>query len=246
VAKGEKVEGFEVGDAVFGMDMRLRTASLAEYAVINQRRIARMPKNVTFAEAAAVPLAAQTALQGFRQAGAKEGSAVLIIGASGGVGTYAVQIAKLLGCDTTGVCSSRNIERVKDLGADKVIDYTQEDFRKSGEQYDVVFDVTSYETPGTCKALLKPDGHFVSTMGHARALISTLLTNRQKASLVVVESYTKDLETLGAWMEAGQLKSIIDCRVPLAESQWAYERSRSGRAQGKIVIEIADAAQQAA
>ncbi|MGB1580563.1 MAG: NAD(P)-dependent alcohol dehydrogenase [Nevskiales bacterium] len=238
VAKGAKVEGFEVGDRVYGMDMRLRTASLAEYAVIDQRRIAVMPKKLSFIDAAAAPLAAQTALQGLRQAGAGQGSSVLIIGASGGVGTYAVQIAKLLGCEVTAVCSTRNVERVKELGADAVIDYTQDDFRKTGQQYDVVFDVTSFETPGSCAALLKPTGHFVSTMGHARALISTLLTKRQKASIVVVESYTEDLETLGEWMAAGKLKSIIDCRVPLAESQWAYERSRSGRAQGKIVIEI--------
>ena len=238
VDKGEKVTGYEIGDAVYGMDMRLRTASLAEYAVIDTRRIAAMPANISFAEAAAVPLAGQTALQGLRKGGAVQGSSVIIIGASGGVGTYAVQIAKRMGCEVTAVCSSRNLELVESLGADHLIDYTAGDYRKSSGQFDVVFDVTSYETPRSCAALLKDDGHFISTMGNGRAVRSTLLARRHKASLVVVESYTRDLQTLADWLENGEIHSVIDSRFDLADAEQAYERSRSGRARGKIVIEI--------
>ncbi|MES1929029.1 alcohol dehydrogenase [Salinisphaera dokdonensis CL-ES53] len=241
VEVGANVDGFEVGDRVYGMDMRLRTASLAEYAVIDQRRIAHMPANATFAEAAAVPLAGQTALQALR----KGGSSVLIIGASGGVGTYAVQIAKQLGCHVTGVCSTRNIDLVRSLGADAVIDYTAGDYRQPkgphARAFDLVFDVTSFETPASCAALLAPDGYFVSTMGHARGMAGTLLARRRNASLIRVESWTADLETIGHWMAAGAVCSVIDSTFGLAETQQAYDRSRTGRARGKIVIEVAGA-----
>ena len=242
VEVGANVAGFEIGDRVYGMDMRLRTATLAEYAVIDQRRIARMPANLSFTEAAAVPLAGQTALQGLRKGRAVAGRSVLIIGASGGVGTYAVQIAKQLGCHVTGVCSTRNIERVRALGADAVIDYTAGDYRqrthKPAGVFDLVFDVTSFETPASCAALLAPEGHFVSTMGHTRGMAGTLLARRRNASLVRVESWTADLETIGDWMAAGAVRSIIDSTFGLAETQQAYDRSRTGRARGKIVIEV--------
>lgn len=243
VAVGANVDGFEEGDRVYGMDMRLRTASLAEYAVIDQRRIARMPAHVSFPEAAAVPLAGQTALQALRKGRAAAGSSVLIIGASGGVGTYAVQIAKQLGCHVTGVCSTRNIELVRSLGADAVIEYTVGDYRQPEDPhaaaFDLIFDVTSFETPASCAALSAPDGHFVSTMGHARGMAGTLLARRRNASLIRVESWTADLETIGDWMAAGAVRSIIDSTFPLAETQQTFERSRSGRARGKIVIEVA-------
>lgn len=245
VQRGTNVDRFEVGDRVYGMDMRLRTASLAEYAVIDQRRIARMPANVRFHEAAAVPLAGQTALQGLRKGRAAADSAVLIIGASGGVGTYAVQIAKQLGCHVSGVCSTRNVERVRSLGADAVIDYTARDYRQaSGAHagaFNLVFDVTSFETPARCAALLARDGHFVSTMGHARGMAGTLLARRRNASLIRVESWTADLVTIGDWMATGAVRSVIDSTFPLAETQQAFERSRTGRARGKIVIEVAGA-----
>ena len=245
VEVGANVEGFEIGDRVYGMDMRLRTASLAEYAVIDQRRIAHMPANTTFAEAAAVPLAGQTALQALRKGRAVTGSSVLIIGASGGVGTYAVQIAKQLGCHVTGVCSTRNIDLVRSLGADAVIDYTAGDYRQPEgshvRAFDLVFDVTSFETPASCAALLTPEGHFVSTMGHTRGMAGTLLARRRNASLIRVESWTADLDTIGEWMAAGAVRSIIDSTFGLAETQQAYDRSRTGRARGKIVIEVAGA-----
>ncbi|WP_353219571.1 NAD(P)-dependent alcohol dehydrogenase [Salinisphaera sp. S4-8] len=242
VQLGAGVEGFEVGDRVYGMDMRLRTATLAEYAVIDTRRIALMPANTGFIEAAAVPLAGQTALQGLRKGQAGPGRSVLIIGASGGVGSYAVQIARQLGCHVTGVCSTRNIELVQSLGADAVIDYTAGDYRQPApgqrRAFDLVFDVTAYETPASCGALLAPAGYFISTMGHARPALRTLLSRRRNASLLRVESWTADLQTIGEWMTAGAVRSVIDSRFTLAEAQQAYERSRSGRARGKIVIAV--------
>lgn len=239
VETGADVQDYKPGDRVFGMDMRLRTASLAEYAVISTKRIAPLPDEIDYIDAAAMPLAAQTALQGLRKGGADKGRAVLIIGASGGVGTYAVQIARNMGCHVTAVCSTRNLELVKELGADETIDYTAGDYRNSAGPFDLVFDVTSYETPSSCARLLKPDGHFISTMGNARAVVTTLLARKQKASLITVESYTRDLNTLAAWMVTGRLRSVIDSRFTLAESQQAYDRSRTGRARGKIVIQVA-------
>ncbi len=236
---GSQVRNFKVGDRVYGMDMRLRTVSLADYAVIDEIRLAPMPTNLSFDEAAAYPLAAQTALQGLRLGGAKAGSDVLIIGASGGVGTFAVQIAKAMGCHVTAVCSTRNLDLVTQLGADSVIDYTAVDFKNSAGPFDLVFDVTSYETPGRCKKLMKADGHFVSTMGHMWATIATRLTSKKRASIIQVESWRDDLDTLTGWTEAGQVKPIIDSTFPLEETGAAYARSKSGRAQGKIIISVA-------
>ena len=147
IAKGRNVRHFEIGDAVYGMDMRLRTASLAEQAIISQHRVAKIPRGLSFNEAASLPLAALTALQGLRKGGARAGKSVLIIGASGGVGTLAVQIAKQMKLHVTGVCSTRNLDFVRELGADALIDYTQGDYRKTAGEFDIVFDVTSYETP---------------------------------------------------------------------------------------------------
>ncbi|AEF40621.1 NAD(P)-dependent alcohol dehydrogenase [Hoyosella subflava] len=239
-ATGANVTDFKVGDKVYGMDMRPRTASLAEQAVIDEGCIAHLPKGLDFAEAASLPLAALTALQGLRIGQAMPGSEVLIIGASGGVGTLAVQIAKALGCHVTGVCSGRNRLRVIDLGADAVIDYTEGDFRRDSGPFDLVFDVTSYETPKSCAAILKPKGYFVSTGGHARSVIAirTSLSRRERG--VIVRPLRRDLETLNEMIESGELKPIIDSRFPFAETQEAYNRSRSGRAQGKIVIMVGE------
>ncbi|MED5387830.1 MAG: NAD(P)-dependent alcohol dehydrogenase [Pseudomonadota bacterium] len=240
IAKGRKVRHFEMGDAVYGMDMRLRTASLAEQARISQHRVAKMPSTLSFKEAASLPLAALTALQGLRKGGAKAGQSVLIIGASGGVGTLAVQIAKHLGLQVTGVCSTRNLDFVRELGADALIDYTRGDYRKTAGEFDIVFDVTSYETPLSCAALLGRDGHFISTGGQGMSMFATPLYRLvgKKADTVVVESYRQDLDTLAAMVEDGVLKPIIDSVFPLADSEAAYARNRSGRCRGKVVIDV--------
>jgi len=240
IAAGRNVTDFAVGDAVYGMDMRLRTASLAEQARIDQRRIAKKPASLSFSEAAAMPLAALTALQGLRKGKAKAGSRVLIIGASGGVGCFAVQIAKAIGAHVTGVCSGRNSEFVSSLGADAVIDYTLGDYRQQAKPFDLVFDVTSYETPLTCSKLMGKGGYFISTGGDGRSMLGTPLYRLlgKNAGTVVVESYRSDLEELTALVESGQLKPIIDSQFPLSQSEQAYARSRTGRSRGKVVINI--------
>lgn len=240
IAKGSKVIDLDIGDAVYGMDMRLRTASLAEQTLISRKRIARMPKGLSFEEAASMPLAAQTALQGFRKGHAGKGSQVLIIGASGGVGTFAVQIAKSQGMHVTAVCSGRNEAFVRELGADEVIDYTKGDYRQSAGPFDMVFDVTSYETPRTCEKLLKPEGWFISTGGQGVSMLATPFyrLRGQNADSVVVESWTRDLDILSAMVEAGELRPIIDSEFPLSDAQGAYDRNRSGRCRGKVVIKV--------
>ena len=242
VDRGRNVRDFDIGDAVYGMDMRLRTASLAEQARISQRRIAKKPENLSFTQAAAMPLAALTALQGLRKGKGEAGKTVLIIGASGGVGTFAVQIAKNMGLHVTGVCSGRNVDFVRELGADAIIDYTQGDYRKTAGPFDLVFDVTSYETPLTCSALLGKNGYFISTGGQGASMFATPLYRLlgKKSATVVVESYRRDLETLTAMVEAGTLTPIIDSVFTLAESEAAYNRNRSGRCRGKVVIDVAN------
>lgn len=242
MAVGDKVTDFAVGDEVYGMDMRLRTASLAEQTLIHQKRIAKKPMSLSFEEAASMPLAAQTALQGLRKGKAQAGSKVLIIGASGGVGTFAVQIAKVMGAHVTGVCSGRNADFVRQLGADEVIDYTQGDYRKNAGIFDLVFDVTSYESPRTCAALIAEHGWFISTGGDARSMLGTPLYRLigKNASSVVVESWRKDLDALTAMVDSGKLKPIIDSKFELTDSEQAYQRNRSGRCRGKVVIRVVD------
>ncbi|PAV26843.1 alcohol dehydrogenase [Tamilnaduibacter salinus] len=238
IEKGANVEDFDVGDAVYGMDMRPRTATLAERTRIHQTRIARMPPSLSFEEAAAMPLAAQTALQGLRQGHAGFGRSVLIIGASGGVGTFAVQIANAMGAHVTGVCSHRNTDFVKALGADAVIDYTAGDYRTRAGPFDLVFDVTSYESPTSCAALTGRSGYFISTGGDARSMVGTPFYRLlgKKAGTVVVESYREDLETLFAMVESGQLKPVIDSTFELIDANGAYDRNGTGRCRGKVVI----------
>lgn len=240
IGKGAAVRDFEIGDEVYGMDMRLRTASLAEQAVINQHRVAKKPKNLNFQQAASLPLAALTALQGLRKGGAEAGKSVLIIGASGGVGSLAVQIAKHIGLRVTGVCSTSNLDFVSQLGADAVIDYTAGDYRNTAGVFDIVYDVTSYETPLTCKALLGESGHFISTGGQGISMVATPLYRLlgKKADSVVVESYREDLDYLTMLVERGALHPVVDSVYSLADSEAAYARNRSGRCRGKVVIAV--------
>jgi len=240
LAVGRKVTDFGPGDRVFGMDMRLRTAALAEKALIDHTCIALKPWSLSFVEAAAIPLAAQTALQGLRKGRARAGARVLIIGASGGVGTFAVQIAKAMGCHVTAVCSGRNIKLVRELGADEAIDYTRGDFRRDAGTFALVFDVASRESPRSCSDLIAEGGWFISTGGTARSMLGTPLFRLlgKKADSMLVQSRREDLETLAKMVDHGQLKPVIDSEFELADAHEAYRRSRSGRCQGKVVIRI--------
>ena len=240
LAVGRNVTDFVVGDEVYGMDMRLRTASLAERTRIDQKRIAKKPPSLSYLEAASMPLAAQTALRGLRKGKAQAGSKVIIIGASGGVGTFAVQIAKVMGCHVTGVCSGRNTGFVSELGADETIDYTQGDYRSRAGSFDLVFDVVSLESPRTCSDLIAPNGWFISTGGNALAMLGTPLHRvlGKNAASVVVESWREDLETLTDMVEKDQVKPIIDSEYDLADTDQAYRRNRGGRCRGKVVIRV--------
>lgn len=241
IAVGDKVTDFAPGDAVYGMDMRLRTASLAEQARISQHCIAKKPPSLSFEQAAAMPLAALTALQGLRRGGARAGSRVLLIGASGGVGTFAVQIARAMDCHVTGVCSGRNADFVRELGAHEVIDYTAGDYRDSAGPFDLVFDVTSYESPRRCAPMIAENGWFISTGGDARSMLGTPLYRLfgRKATSIVVDPRRADLEELAALVEAGQLAPVIDSEFDLADADAAYRHNRGGRCRGKVVIRVA-------
>lgn len=242
VEVGANVSTFKVGDEVYGMDMRLRTAACAEYACIAAKRIAHKPKNISFNEAAAIPLAALTALQAFQLGKVKKDSNVLVIGASGGVGTFAIQIAKALGANVTGVCSGRNTELVTQLGADHIIDYTQGNYRHEKNNFDVIFDATAFESLASCASLMASDGIFISTSGHGKALVNAyrpyFFHGKKTARPIWVESYTRDLETLKAFIENGLVKVIIDSQYSLENINDAYAQSKSGRSRGKVVINI--------
>ena len=220
LAVGRNVTDFAIGDDVYGMDMRLRTASLAEKTRINQKRIARKPSSLSYLEAASMPLTAQTALRGLRKGGARAGARVLVIGASGGVGTFAVQIAKAMGCHVTAVCSGRNTGFVSELGADETIDYTKGDDRSGAGPFDLVFDVVSRESPRTCAKMIAEKGWFISTGGNARAMLGTPLYRvlGKNAASVVVESRRQDLEVLTEMVEKGELTPVIDSEFELADA----------------------------
>ncbi len=244
VAKGQEVKGIGIGDAVYGMDMRLRTAACAEFARIDARCVALKPKTLNFAEAAATPLAGLTALQGLRIAQVGPGTKVLIIGASGGVGTFAVQIAKAMGAMVTGVCSTANVALVKKLGADEVIDYRQEAFTDRQDDFDVVFDVTSYQSLASCWGLLKDGGVFVSTGGNATAIIGAMrdriLCQQKKSKSVWVSPNRQDLEQLAAYIDQGLVRPVIDSQYAFEKVNDAYVRSKSGRSVGKVVVLVSD------
>jgi NADPH:quinone reductase-like Zn-dependent oxidoreductase len=250
IAVGKGVTRFKPGDHVFGV----APGSLAEYAWARERRVALKPATVSWEEAAAAPVAAITALQSLRDKGRlKPGHKVLINGASGGVGTYGVQIAKALGAEVTGVCSGRNAALVRALGADHVIDYTQEDFAQRPERYDLVIDNVGNRPLSDMRRVLKDDGTFVLIGGGGpddmkwgfgflggmiKRTVAGWFTD-QTLTFMISEVTTADLEYLAGLMAEGKLRSVIDRRYPLAETPAAMRYLETGRARGKVVIGVA-------
>jgi len=245
-AVGLDVTQFKPGDEVFGG----RTGAFAEYLIMPQdRAVVLKPENVTFEQAASVPIAALTALQALRNQGQiKPGQKVLINGASGGVGTFAVQIAKALGAEVTGVCSARNADMVRSIGADHVIDYTREDYTESGKQYDLIIDNVGNHSPLENRAALTPEGKLVIIGGPAgnwigplkrpaQAMILSPFVN-QEIGLMLAELNKEDLQLIGKMMETGEITPVIDRRYRLDEVPEAIRYSEAGRARGKIIIEI--------
>jgi len=247
-AVGRNVKQLQPGDEIFGDLTKYGGGAFAEYVCAREDAFALKPANVTFEQAAAVPLAAVTALQGLRAKGQiQPGQTVLIYGASGGVGTFAVQIAKAFGAAVTGVCSTRNVDMVRSLGADQVIDYTQEDFTKNGQRYDFIFAVNGYHAIFDYKRALSPKGVYVMIGGSMAAMSQAMflgpvisMTGKQKlGSMGVAKPNQKDLIFLKELLEAGKVVPVIDRRYPLHETAEAIRYLEAGHAQGKVIITVA-------
>jgi NADPH:quinone reductase-like Zn-dependent oxidoreductase len=246
-AVGKDVTRFRPGDEVFG---EVERGGFAEYTCASEALLELKPANLTFEQAAAVPLAALTALQGLRDAGrVQPEQKVLIIGASGGVGTFAVQIAKLLGADVTGVCSTRNVEMIRSLGADHVIDYTREDFTRSGRKYDLIFQLAGTLSPSDCRRALTSKGTLVLSSGESSgrwlgpvdrmikaAVLSPFVS--QKLGSFLAKPDSDDLQFLKELIEAGKVKPVIDRTYSLNEAPEAIRYLEEGHARGKVVITV--------
>ncbi|MDQ5822476.1 MAG: NAD(P)-dependent alcohol dehydrogenase [Actinomycetota bacterium] len=244
-AVGKDVTHVRPGDEVYGG----RTGAFAEYVSVRDAVVPK-PTNVSFEEAAAVPVAALTALQGFRdKAQLQPGQSVLVNGASGGVGTFAVQIAKALGAEVTAVCSTRNVDQARSLGADHVIDYTREDFTRSGRRYDVLFDVAGSRSWGACKRVLEPQGilvkagapkgnRVIAPLGHIVATRLASIPSSQKCVFFVAKLNRADLGVLRELIEAGKVASVIDRRYELSDIADALACMGEGHARGKIAITV--------
>ena len=234
---GKNIEQFKIYDEVFGS---VNAGCHAEYICVSEKDAALKPVNMTFEQAAAVPTCGFMALQGLRDKGnIKSGQRVLINGASGGVGTFAVQIAKSFGAEVTGVCSTRNLELVKSIGADKVIDYTKEDFTKTGDSYDLIFDVVSKSTFSKCKNSLKPRGIYVTPKYGLRPILRkfwTSITSSKKMIPYLGKHSKEDVIFVRDLIEAGKVESVIDRVYPLREVAEAHRYMEKGHARGKVII----------
>jgi NADPH:quinone reductase-like Zn-dependent oxidoreductase len=246
-AVGEDVTDLRPGDDVFGTS----PGSWAEYTAATATRLARKPASVPLEDAAAVPIAGLTALQALRDHGAVEpGQKVLVNGASGGVGTYTVQIAKALGADVTAVCSTRNVEQARSLGADRVVDYTREDFTRLDLRHDLVLDIAGSRSFTKLRRVMTPDGTVIvvgarmryALLGPLKHIAGTMVQSigrSQKAKFFVAQIDSADLAYLAELMEAGKLRSVIDRRYDLAGAVDALRYLGEGHAQGKVVIDVA-------
>ena len=222
-AVGKDIKSFRTGDHVFGTTTGLKYGANAEYVCIPEEggrgMVARKPDNLSFGEAAAIPIGGMTALQILRSGKVKKGDSVLIYGASGSVGTYAVQLAKSYGAHVTGVCSGANLDLVRSIGADQVIDYTKEDFRKNGKTYDVVFDTVRKLKKSGCKKSLGKNGVFIS-------------------SWAPTKESNEDLIHLKELVEAGKVRPVIDRTYPLEEVVEAHRYVDKGHKRGNVVITV--------
>ena len=249
-AVGKNVTIFQPGDEVFGSPFAHGCGALAEYVRISDDLLTLKPANLSFDHAAAVPLAALTALQALRDHGRIEpGHKVLIIGASGGVGTFAVQIAKSFGAEVTGVCRTRNVDMVRSIGADHVIDYTQEDFTESGQRYDLIFQLAGTRSPSDCRRALTSKGTLVLVSGESEGrwigpvgrVIRALLLSpfvSQKLVNFTVKPNKEDLQFLKELIEAGKVTPVIDRTYSLTEVPEAIRYLEEGHTQGKVVIAV--------
>lgn len=245
-ATGKDIDDMGPGDPVFGSCR----GAFAEYVCTSRSRIVRKPPNVTFEQAASAPVAGVTALQGLRDEGALHpGQTVLINGAAGGVGTFAVQIAKSMGAEVTGVCSTRNLEIVRSIGADAAIDYTREDFTASSKRWDVIFDCMTNHPVSAVRRVLAPEGRYVIAGGIARyellRPLARVLTARivsrfvdQTLTTFVAKMNQGDLAALADLLERGAITPVIDTRYALRDAADAVAHVAEGHARGKVVITV--------
>lgn len=245
---GRRVKGFKPGDRVFGMKNPFEGLSTyAEQVAVPAANIALIPGHLSYIEAAGVPLCGLTAWQALvGHANLRAGQHVLVVGASGGVGSYAVQIAKALGATVTAVCSGANSETVKSLGADRVIDYLQSDFTREKDRYDIIFETVGSQDLKRCSPVLKPGGFFVSTIpspGNLKAMAVTRVRSlfsktAVRAGVVMVKPSGPELQRIAQLIEQGKVTPLIDRVFALQETGAAHDLSRSLRAKGKIILDI--------
>jgi len=245
-AVGRKVTQFKPGDEVFGACR----GAFAEYGCAPESSLVTKPRNVTFEQAGAVSVAGRTALQGLRDKGQiQAGQKVLVNGAAGGVGTFVVQIAKSVGAYVTGVCSTRNLDMVRSIGADRVFDYTHDDFAKSEQRYDIFFDCFANHSLFACRRVLNPKGIYIAIGGPSGpwmiGLLGRMVTGpvlsgltSQKFVTFMAKSSKEDLRVLGELMEAGKVTPVIDRRYRLSEVPAAVRYLEEGHARGKVVITV--------
>ena len=242
-AVGKSVKQFQAGDEVYG---DIFNRGFAEYVCVTEDKLVLKPSSLSFNEAAAVPVAGLTALQCLRDDGKiRSGQKILINGASGGVGTFAVQIAKLFGAEVTGVCSTRNLDMVRSIGADKTIDYTKEDFTKNGQLYDLILDNVGNRSFTDIKRILGPNGTYLLN-GYAPALMLQLILRSRKLkrqgqtmrNTSVEKANQSDLEYLKELLETGKVKPVIDRCYPLSQTAEAIRYLEQGHARGKVIITV--------
>jgi len=238
-AVGSNAKQFQPGDEVFGDG---GYGGFAEYVCVDENRFVLKPAHLTFEEAAAVPMAALTALQGLRDKGKiQAGQKVLINGASGGVGTFAVQIAKSFETEVTGVCSTTKMGLVRSIGADHVVDYTQENVTKNKQQYDLIFDIAAYRSISKYKRILSSGGIYVLAGGSMVRIFQLMfmsMTGVKNMGIIAAKINQKDLLFIIELMNAGKVKSMIDKRYPLNETAEALRYLEEGHARGKVVITV--------
>lgn len=232
---GKNVKSFKIGDEVFG---EAGYGGFAEFAAVHESRIVPKPKNRSFEEAAAAPMAALTALQGLREGEIKEGNKVLVNGSSGGVGSYAVQIAIWFGAEVTAVCSTSKMDMVRSLGADQVIDYTKEDVTEMDVKYDLIFDSAAFRPASDYKRILSPDGKYIIAGGNIFRIMKLLIRSRKNMKTISAKILTEDLMLIKEMLESGKVKSAIDKVYPLQQTAQAIRRLEERKVKGKVVIEI--------
>lgn len=236
-AVGKDVKEFKVGDEVFGDISACGWGGFAEYVSVKENALVAKPSVITFEEAAAVPMAAVTALQGLRDKGQIQSNQnVLIYGASGGVGTWAVQIAKSFGTHVTAVCSTRNIEMIRSIGADVVIDYTKEDFVQNGKQYDLIIGANGDRSLADYKKALTPNGIYVCTGGSMKQIFSSLIFGNKQVRNLPSKPNQKDLLFIQELLATRKIKSVIDKIYPLEELADAFRYFETGKVKGKVVV----------